>query len=339
MKIPEPTNSIAALIDESMPQEKPRPHLGCSLLGHHCERYLWLNFRWSVIEKFSGRMLRLFRRGQNEEDTVVSDLQRLGVTLQHTGADQYRVDFGSHVSGSIDGIITGGLPGKEKSQAILEIKTHSDKSFKDLKDKGVEKAKPQHFVQMMLYMKGTNLKRALYYAVNKNTDEIYTEWIHYDEDVANKYLERGKRIALSDRMPPPCSTDSTWYQCRFCPAHSFCHETHLTKEVNCRTCALSTANGDSTWTCEKYQATIPVDAQREGCDGHVLHPELVPWQRLESTDQWKAVYMVDGKRVENGEADANVYGSKELVSNAAGCAMDDEFMKEAREVLGARVVG
>lgn len=339
MKIPEPTNSIAALIDESMPQDKPRPHLGCSLLGHHCDRYLWLHFRWAVIEKFSGRMLRLFRRGQNEESTVVSDLQRLGVTLQHTGSDQHRVDFGSHVSGSIDGIITGGLPGKEKSQAVLEIKTHSDKSFKELKEKGVEKSKPQHFVQMMLYMKGTNLKRALYYAVNKNTDEIYTEWLHYDEDVANKYLERGKRIALSDRMPPPCSTDPSWYQCKWCPAHSFCHTTHLTKEVNCRTCALSTAMPDSTWKCEKYGATIPVEAQHEGCEGHVLHPDLVPFERIESSDQWKAIYIINDKPVLNGYADEYTYGSKEIIANPAGCAMDDEFSREARVLLGARVVG
>jgi len=339
MKIPEPTNSIAALIDESMPQDKPRPHLGCSLLGHHCERYLWLNFRWSVIEKFSGRMLRLFRRGQNEEDTVVSDLQRLGVTLQHTGTDQYRVDFGSHVSGSIDGIITGGLPGKEKSQAVLEIKTHSDKSFKELKDKGVEKAKPQHFVQMMLYMKGTNLKRALYYAVNKNTDEIYTEWLHYDEDVANKYLERGKRIALSDRMPPPYTTDPTYYSCKWCPAHDLCFGSKMTKESNCRTCALSTAIPDSTWKCEKYGATIPVEAQHEGCDGHVLHPDLVPFERIESSDPWKAIYIINDKPVLNGYADEETYGSKEIIANPAGCAMDDEFSREARVVLGARVVG
>ena len=341
MKIPEQENSIENLIYKQYEskQEKPRPHLGCSLLGHYCDRWLWLSFRHAVIEKFEGRLLKLFARGSNEEASVVSDLKSIGVTLQHTGSDQYRIDFGSHVSGSIDGIITGGLPGKEKSQAILEIKTHSDKSFKELKEKGVEKSKPQHFVQMMLYMKGTNLKRALYYAVNKNTDEIYTEWLHYDNDVANKYLERGKRIALSDRMPPPCSTDPTWYQCRFCPAHSFCHETHLTKEVNCRTCALSTAKPDSTWHCAKYDATIPGEAQHEGCEGHVLHPDLVPFERIESADQWKAIYIINGKPVLNGCADEETYGSKEIIANPAGCAMDDEFSREARVVLGARVVG
>jgi hypothetical protein len=112
----------------------------------------------------------------------------------------------------------------------------------------------------------------------------------------------------------------------------------LTKEVNCRTCALSTANGDSTWTCEKYQATIPVDAQREGCDGHVLHPDLVNFERIESASEWKAIYIINGKRVENGEPDANVYSSKEIIANPDGCAMDDEFSREAREILGARVI-
>ena len=332
-------DEISSAIDAAMKQDKPRQHMGASLLGHHCERYLWLNFRWAVIEQFSGRMLRLFRRGQNEEATFVSDLRSIGVLLQHVGNDQYRVDFGSHVSGSIDGIIVGGLPGKEKSQAVLECKTHSDKSFKELKDKGVQVSKPMHFVQCQVYMKGTNLKRALYMAVNKNTDELYTEWLHYDESVSNNYIARGHRIALSNDMPPPISTDPSWYQCKFCSAHEFCHKTHLTQHVNCRTCAISTPLPNSTWFCEKYEAEIPVDAQHNGCDCHVLHQDLVPWQREGSATDWQAIYIINGKKVANGEADANVYGSKELIANAAGCAMDDEFSRDAREVLGARVVG
>ena len=332
-------DEIVEAIDASMKNDGPRPHMGCSLLGHYCDRWLWLNFRHAVIEQFSGRMLRLFRRGQNEEATFVADLRSIGVMLQHVGADQYRVDFGSHVSGSIDGIIVGGLPGKEKSQAVLECKTHSEKSFKELKDKGVKDAKFMHFVQCQVYMKGTNLKRALYMAVNKNTDELYTEWLHYDEEVANRYIKRGQQIALSEQMPPPISSDPSWYQCKFCPAHEFCHKTHLTKEVNCRTCAISTPLVDSTWFCEKYEATIPFEAQRTGCDCHVLHQDLVPWERKASNTDWQAIYIINGKDVVNGEADANVYGSSELIANADGCAMDDDFSREARELLGARVIG
>src|SRR5574343_1843333 len=101
MKIPEPRNTLAAQIDSAVVEssEPPREHMGISQLGHACDRWLWLSFRWAVIEKFNGRMLRLFRRGQNEETTVVSDLRRIGCDVRNTGSAQSRVNFGSHVSG------------------------------------------------------------------------------------------------------------------------------------------------------------------------------------------------------------------------------------------------
>ena len=61
MKIPEPNHSIQALIDkhhESL-AEPPRPHMGCSQLGHPCDRWLWLSFRWAIQPQFPGRILRL----------------------------------------------------------------------------------------------------------------------------------------------------------------------------------------------------------------------------------------------------------------------------------------
>lgn len=68
MTAPPPQNSASVLIDthHEANAEPPRPHMGCSLLGHPCDRYLWLSFRWASQEQFSGRMLRLFRRGQEQ---------------------------------------------------------------------------------------------------------------------------------------------------------------------------------------------------------------------------------------------------------------------------------
>ena len=221
MLIPEPTNSIAALIDKAHEsrQEKPRPHMGCSMLGHPCDRYLWLSFRWAVVEKFKGRILRLFRRGQLEENTITQDLRAIGIDIRSTGGAQSKVDFGCHVSGSIDGVIYHGVPEALNKKHIAEFKTHSKKSFDDLGKQGVEKSKPMHFVQMQVYMLGTQIDRALYLAINKDNDEIYTERVRLDKPLAEKYVERGKRIALSDRMPPPLSTDPTYFMCKFCPAY------------------------------------------------------------------------------------------------------------------------
>ena len=341
MKIPDADNSISNMLDkhhESL-SEPPRPHMGCSQLGHPCDRWLWLSFRWAVQPKFPGRILRLFRRGQLEEATIVSDLRAIGMDVR-TEKQQERVEFGAHVSGSIDAIIEYGVPDAPRTRHVAEFKTHSKKSFDDLEKNGVEKSKSEHFVQMQLYMHGTKIDRALYVAVCKDDDRIYTERLRYDQEVAEKYIARGRRIALSDRMPEPISTDPSWYQCKFCDAHKFCHETKTTEHVNCRTCAHSTSKENSTWRCERHDGDdIPVEFQRAGCESHVLHPDLVPWQRKDGLDEWTAVYVIEGQDVANGEGDAHVYTSREILANPKMCSIGDEYVEAMRQEFDARIVG
>jgi hypothetical protein len=290
------------------------------------------------VQKFPGRILRLFRRGHLEETTLVSDLRSIGIDIQRTGKSQSRVDFGSHVSGSVDGVAECGVPGGDGMRHVVEFKTHSKKSFDHLEDNGVEKSKPMHYAQMQVYMLGTQIDRALYVAICKDDDRIWAEQIKFDSALANKLVERGKRIALSDRMPEPLSADPSWYQCKFCPAHEFCKKTKTTKEVNCRTCAHSTATPESTFTCARHDDTaVPVEYQRTGCEGHVLHPHLVPWQIKEGPDAMTAVYVIDGKPVANGEPDATVFSSREILANPSMCANPDKFVQEMREI-GGRVI-
>ena len=342
MKIPESEHNISALIDKhhETKTELPRPHLGASTLAHHCERWLWLSFRWAVQEQFPGRILRLFRRGQMEEATLISDLRAIGIDIRNGGGKQTRVDFGAHVSGSLDGIAESGVPEALKARHVVEFKTHSKKSFDEMVKDGVEKSKPMHFGQMQVYMHGTEIDRALYVAVCKDDDRIYTERVKYDKETAEKLVERGHRITLSDRLPPPISTDPSWYQCKFCAAYEFCHQTKMTKHANCRTCAHSTAKQDSSWRCERHDSDgIPVEFQHNGCDSHVLHPDLVPWQLdADASSQWDAVWMIEGKQVRNGEPDENVFSSKEIVANPSACASGDDFIAEMRREFGGRIV-
>ena len=334
MKLPEPIHNLVALIDQHHESlaEKPRGHLGCSTLGHHCERWLWISFRWAVIEKFEGRILRLFRRGHNEEATIIADLRAAGLDVR---SSQARVNFGSHVSGSLDGIIESGVPEAPRKRHVAEFKTHAKKSFEDVVKNGVEKSKPQHWVQMQVYMFGMNIDRALYVAVNKDNDHLYTERVRLDRDVAEKAIAKGQRIALADRMPPPISTDPSWFQCRFCSAHSFCHEAKPTKHANCRTCAHSTAMPDSTWRCERHEAdNIPEDFQHEGCDDHVIHPDLVPWPMTPSEDGLSVTWDIDGRQVVNGPGG---YTSKEILTNPEAC--ETPFVQTVRAAFpGARVI-
>jgi hypothetical protein len=338
MKIPESEYTIQALIDkhhESI-QEEPRPHMGASLLGHACDRWLWLSFRMAVVERFPGRILRLFRRGQDEEAKVVSDLRAIGMSVQNTGTNQLRVDFGCHVSGSMDGIIEYGVPEAPDTKHVLEIKTHSKKSFEDVLKNGVERSKPQHFVQMQVYMSGIKTDRALYVAICKDNDHIYTERVKLNKAIAKKAVDRGHRIVKDDRMPPPLSTDPTWFECRYCAAHEFCHKTKLTKEVNCRTCANSTAKEDGTWHCAHWDTTIPdFTAQLSGCTDHILHPDLVPWQHKVVNNN--VTWITPEGDIQNGAKSANTFSSREIVANHKVCASPDEFIKSLRKDFGGEI--
>jgi hypothetical protein len=337
MKIPDREETIENLIDkahEARP-DRPRPHMGASMLGNICERKMWLSFRWAVQPKFPGRVLRLFRRGHQEEPNIIKDLRAIGIVVKPLNA-QEGVNFGCHVSGSIDAIIESGVPEAPNKRHIGEFKTHSFKSFKDVEEKGVEKSKPEHYAQMQVYMHGTGIDRALYVAVCKDNDRLYTERVRYDKELAEKIVARGKRIALSERMPPPISTDPSWYQCKFCDAHSFCHDTKLTKHVNCRTCAHSTPKDDSTWWCDRYECTIEIETQHGGkdCPAHTLHPDLVPWAMKDSDHEWTATFEIDELNVQNGE---NGFSSQELIDNASGCA-NPTVEKIKQTWPGAKVV-
>jgi CRISPR/Cas system-associated exonuclease Cas4 (RecB family) len=336
MKIPEPKHTIAALVDASHEAQRAshaecfRPHMGASTLGEKCERKLWLGFRWAVRERFPGRILRVFRRGHREEETVVEDLRAIGMKVRATGTAQTRVEFGSHVSGSIDGIITAGVPEAPKKAHVLEIKTHARKSFDGVEKEGVEKAHPKHYAQVQAYMLGTGVDRALYVAVCKDDDRLYTERIELDKERAEKLVARGQRIALQDEIPPPISSDPTWYECKWCSAHDLCHGSKVTQEINCRTCAHSTATPESTWTCARNgDHVMPDDWMREAHDCHALHCDLVPWP-VAYAEGGDAVHTIEGHEVRG-------FASTEIVANPKACI--DPPLVALRTKFGGRILG
>ena len=124
---------------------------------------------------------------------------------------------------TLDGRIAGGVPGAPKEKMILEVKTHSRKSFDQLLKQKVKDSKPQHWTQVQVYMHAEKLRSALYYAICKDDDSIYTELVEYDEAAATKAIARGHRISLADRMPEPMPGASpSWFECKYCPHYAHC---------------------------------------------------------------------------------------------------------------------
>ena len=312
-QMPPETSKIPSLIYEEYEKHRdyPRAHLGASLIGHKCARFLWLSFHWALPwDMHSGRVLRLFERGQREEEVIVRNLRAIGVEIHHTCLDrdgQVRVDFGNHVAGSVDGIIEKGVPEAPKARHIAEFKTHSLKSFRDLQKNGVRESKWMHWCQMQVYMLGTGIDRALYVAVCKDNDEMYAERVRFDVEWAQRIVDRAHRIVSSEEIPPRISKDPSWFECKMCPAHEFCHVTHMCKIFNCRTCGWASCLPDGRWMCEhvsKFYLTYEEQLDLDGpCVYHALSPNLVPetWKVKRLTEKEDGVvWDIDGQEVPNG---------------------------------------
>lgn len=288
--IPESDSTIHRIYRayEQRENANPRAHLGASAIGRPCEREGWLSFRWALFPKYEGRILRLFDRGKREEPVLIRDLRAAGVTVHavdpETGRQFAFKDFGGHVGGSMDGAALG-LIEAPKTWHVFEAKTHSVKSFAALQKDGVEKAHPEHFAQMQMYMGWSGMDRAYYLAVCKENDELHGERVDFDRAVFEKFREKARRIVFATEPPPRLSDSPAFFICKFCLFHKVCHGGAF-PAANCRTCAHSTPKEDGSWHCARHDKPLSVDDQRAGCPQHLYLPPLLPMKPIQGRPGW-----------------------------------------------------
>jgi hypothetical protein len=344
--LPESQHTTATAIVkwyEGKPQEH-RPHMGASLIGHQCQRYIWLTWRWVLKPQFAGRMLRLFSTGQREEARLIEELRGIGATVwdkDPESGDQFRVSAcNGHFGGSLDGVAKG-LPEAPKSAAVLEFKTHNDKSFNELCNKKVKGAKPQHFDQMTIYMGLMDIDRAMYMGVNKNNDDVYCEWVHFDQDHFAVLMARAQNLIEQVSSPEPLSHDPTYYICKMCSFHKHCHG-GVAAEVNCRTCCHSTPVENAAWSCDHHKKQIDDTTQRAGCEAHLMIPSLIPYaEPIDGGATWIAYKHRElGGTFVNGPEELPEYGpsfSSQELHMCPGSLISD-MSKLKAEFPGSKVV-
>lgn len=350
---PRPTvEAIKAWWKQRGDSETKRHYLGGSAIGSHCERALWYGFRHMVEEDFDGRMYRLFQRGHNEEFTFVKELRAVGVEVHEVDANgkQFAVSaVGGHFGGHMDGAAKGLLEAPE-TWHVLEFKTHSAKSFADVKAKGVRESKPQHFDQMQIYMKLAKLTRAFYLAVNKDTDELYSERIRYDASEADRIMAKAERIITAQNPPDRPYNRPDFYLCKWCPAQKLCWKDAREKSepavpvgcLSCRQCMHATPelDGEARWSCAKHKKDLTFEEQCNPCGSMLFIPSLIDFAQPKDAMKDDAgndviVYEGEGEAWLHGpNATSNQYSCKDLSTmpeSLIGCT----GMSAAKVLLGA----
>jgi hypothetical protein len=291
---------------EANAEDGLRPHLGASLIGGECERALFFTFRWATVERHDGRLLRLFQTGHLAEHRFVADLRSIGCEVQEVNPEtgqQWKVSaVGGHFGGSMDAVVLG-LPEAPKTWHLVEMKTHSSKSFAELKKKGVKEAKPLHWFQMQVYLNLGNLTRALYLSVDKNTDELYAERVKVDPDEGVRLVAKAERVIRAEVAPPRIAFSQDHFRCKFCPHHKVCWQEDVPLR-HCRSCVFA-ASVEGGWNCSRHERNLSMAEQKAGCDQHRFLPTFVPAEQIDAhpAGNWISYRMADGSEWVDGVKD------------------------------------
>lgn len=272
-----------------------RNHLGASEIGNPCLAKAWGKFRWLKLEHHSGRMRRLFERGQLEENRFVKILRGIGFEVHELDANgkQFRISGSKgHFGGSLDGICKAPARYEIPDDIIIvdEFKTHSDKSFTKLagsKDKatgerkfvtgtnGVRVTKPVHYSQMCSYARAYGYRYALYVAVNKDTDELYFEIIQADWSHADDLFRKADSVIFSQQQPAKIAQTETFFECKYCHLSRICFHGEL-PEKNCRSCVFAQPIEGGQWECTNPDSQF---------DGAAMSSELIKT----GCNSWRAI--------------------------------------------------
>ena len=257
-----------------------RSHLGASLIGRECKRYLWYVFRWCLHEKTTGRQQRLFNRGHREEARFIEWLEGIGFKVWFENRDegpnekgefpQYRIsDVMGHFGGSLDGIAV--LPERYgiAEPVLLEFKTNgTGAGFNKLADDGMPIAKPEHFAQTSTYGKKYNFRYCVYLNINKNDDSLHIEVVKLNHNLGEQMIMKAEQIIMSQTAPARLSDNPTFHKCGYCHMKEVCHKGAVV-EVNCRSCAFARPVENAEWFCEVHNGNIPKDFIAKACPSYI----------------------------------------------------------------------
>lgn len=215
---------LAKIVDDAISvkadKEASRNYLGASILGEECARKLWYTYH-TPRRILDPRVNRIFQLGHILEDYMVKLLRDAGLKVfcEDENGDQFGFTEGK-IAGHIDSVLLG-VPWNDEP-FLAEFKTANSKRFKQFKDKGCEATEIKYFVQCQIYMHKMSLEHCLFMVINKDTQELYYEYIALDQEVAERYLLRGHEIVESQLPPNRKYNKKTFYKCKFCDYSETC---------------------------------------------------------------------------------------------------------------------
>ncbi len=168
----------------------------------------------------------------------------------------------------------------------------------------------------------TKLTRALYLAVNKNTDKLYSERIKFDKVEFNRLMSKAERIITSVQPPERIATRPDTFACKWCDAYDLCWGTSEVAlpipSKGCRTCCHATpelTGNDKRWSCALHKKDIDTLDQQNACDNHLILPGLITFAETSDASNTHIEFTnkEDGVMWKHGKGDG-MFTTEELMN-------------------------
>jgi len=311
--------------------QQPRPYLGMSAIGQPCHRRLWYAFRWAARERMTATSLLRINDGHRGETAMAAMLNAVdGIELltedPRTGKQFGFADIGGHFRGHADGMITGLLQAPATLHVWEAKVVAEDKATKlynltwQIGEKNaLAKWDEVYYAQAVLYMHYAKATRHYLTCGSPGVRSMVGVRTDADPLTTQRLQVKAKTIITAQEPLQKLSDDPAWWQCKGCAMSGICHRNEL-PAVNCRTCVHATPelDGDGRWSCAKWGADIPVEAQRVGCEQHRYIPALVTVARqvdASEQDGWIEYRTSNGVTFRNGSGTGGL-SSEEIRSGA-----------------------
>lgn len=166
-----------------------------SSLGNTCDRFLYLAYNGMLpSQEIEPTLQRIFDCGDYLGYRFEKYFEKMGVLI----STESSVKCSSpNISGRIDFIIKH----KDYAQAVIELKSINSRGFKALLDR----PKPEHFIQIQIYLNLTKIDHGIVLYENKNDQQIKAFVVKRDEAVWTKLQERCFNIMNMTSVPLRCT--------------------------------------------------------------------------------------------------------------------------------------
>lgn len=297
-EIPQPTIDAIWAAREAEAAMRPQYDgfgISASALGSLCDRSLWYGLRWaSPPEKLTGRKLRIFERGNIEEQRVIDDLRRAGLDVLDRDPDTNKQWVIKMANGWLRGKTDGKASGfKEapKADHVIEIKSLKAADWRGIVKHGLLKHKPEHWHQLHAGMIGLGVDRGAYIGVNKDTEELWIERVHLNVEEGNIQEARVIRIVADQDGPARAADKPESFVCRFCNHKALCHGESIHARRSCRTCIHFTFGDDGNGHCERFEEPRTPFQQKDGatCPAHLFLPALVNGDQIDANPDLETI--------------------------------------------------